>query len=478
MTTAEFAARLPIENADTETPKPKQPIGELGFTGINPFGYYAQEESWDYFHVPLEELERMVQQDGQAQSLYRILTMPIRASEKNLTAADGGQAEYDFIKRQLFEAPQNGGMSIPWNRVMAALSRAVLTGAEVLEKCYKTATIDGKDVIMLDKIAPRPRRTLRFRVDQRGYFDGVVQMVPYRGIIWLEKPKCLHFVINGEMNPVFGQSMLLPAYYHYQKKHKLYYIGHLGFAQAALGVKKIMVPVGTDQNDRRVFEQAVANMGMNTTISIPEGWGLELDYSAKVPEQMIPFVNHHDDQMAKAVLAQILNLGTSGNTGSYALSEAHLDLVFVVIESIMDDMSYLFNTEVIPELIDWNFGTSKYPVLDIMPSYTDRREAIKDIFRHIAAARQVNTSAEFWVELEKAMAQQLGLTDDINYDSETDRMVKEAKQRQKAQTGVTPPKRQQIPPGQGDPSQAPAKAAPAGGVGGRTNAAPKGGKAR
>src|SRR5262252_9118600 len=146
MTTAEFAARLPIENADTETPKPKQPIGELGFTGINPFGYYAQEESWDYFHVPLEELERMIQQDGQAQSLYRILTMPIRASEHTLTAADGGQAEYDFINRQLFDAPQNGGMTIPWSRVMASLARSVLTGAEVLEKVWVVKKVNGQDV--------------------------------------------------------------------------------------------------------------------------------------------------------------------------------------------------------------------------------------------------------------------------------------------------------------------------------------------
>jgi hypothetical protein len=461
MTTADFAARIPIEQADPMTPRPTRPMGELGFTGINPFGYYAQEESWDYFHVPLEELERMVQQDGQAQSLYRILTMPIRASETHLTAADGGQAEYDFICRQLFQSPQNGGMTIPWNRVMAALSRAVLTGAEVLEKCYKTATIDGKDRILLDRIAPRPRRTLRFRVDERGYFNGVVQMVPYRGIIWIEKPKCLHFVINGEMNPVFGQSMLLPAYYHYQKKHKLYYIGHLGFAVAALALKKLTIPVGADQNDRRTFEQAAANMGMNTTISIPEGYGLELDYGAKVPSEMIPFVNHHDDQMAKAVLAQILNLGTSGNTGSYALSEAHLDLVFIVIESIMDDMTYLFNTEVIPELIDWNFGTSKYPVLEIAPSYTDRRETIKDIFRHISAARQVNTSAEFWVELEKAMAQQLGFSDNINYDAQGDTMVKQARTRQNAQTGVTKKPPTSV-PGQGpqDPSTAPGRGAP------------------
>jgi hypothetical protein len=457
MVAADFAARIPIEEADTSPPKPSY-LGELGFTGVNPFGYYAQEESWDYYHVPIEELERMVQQDGQAQSLYRILTMPIRASEHQLTAADGGQAEYDFICRQLFDKPQNGGMSVPWPRVIASLSRAVLTGAEVMEKCFKVAKLDGEDVIMLDKIAPRPRRTLRFRVDQKGYFDGVIQMVPFKGQAWIPSENCLHFVVNGDHNPVFGQSMLLPAYYHYQKKHKLYYIGHLGFALAAVALKKLSIPAGSDPNDRRVFEQAAANMGVNTTISIPDGFGLEMDYGAQVPAAMIPFVNHHDDQMAKAVLAQILNLGTSGNTGSYALSETHLDLVFVVIESIMDDMSYLFNTEVIPELIDWNFGTSKYPTLQIAPSYTDRREAIKDIFRHVSGARQTNLTPEFMLELEKAMAQQLGFADEIDYAGQQDRMVREAKTRQNAQTGVNKRKPTTAPAnGPQDPSAAGAR---------------------
>src|SRR5215470_17561215 len=170
MTTADFAARLPIEDVDASPSKPTKPMGELGFTGLNPFGWYAQEENADYFSVSIQELERMVQQDGQAQSLYRILTMPIRASEHHLTAADGGEAEYDFINRQLFEAPQNGGMQIPWTRVISALSRSVLTGAEVLEKCWKVEQINGKDVIMLDKLAPRPRRTLQFRLDAKGYF--------------------------------------------------------------------------------------------------------------------------------------------------------------------------------------------------------------------------------------------------------------------------------------------------------------------
>jgi uncharacterized protein DUF935 len=451
-------ARLPLDKL--ETPSPKPIIGEIGWAGVNPFGIFAQEEAYDYFNVAIADLERMVQQDGQAQSLYRILTMPLRASETNLKPATNGQAEYDFIKRQLFGKPQEGGMTIPWKRVIASLARSVLTGAEVLEKVYKIGKINGQELILLDKLAPRPRRTLRFRMDPKGNFDGVIQMIPMQGQQTIEKDKCLHFVVNGEMNPVFGCSFLLPAYYHYKSKHKLYYVGHLGFALAAVALKKLHIPPEADPIDRHRFEQAAAQMGVNTTITIPEGYELELEYGSRVPAEMIPFVDHHDDQMAKAVLAQILNLGTSGNTGSYALSEAHLDLVFVVIESIMDDVSYEFNTSIIPNLVDWNFGTSNYPTLEVAPSYTDRREVVKDIFRHISGARQTNVTPDFLLELEKAMAEQLGFSDNIDYDTKQESMLKDAKKRQDAQTGVKKPA---VPPFQPQqPQQRPQQPQPAG----------------
>ena len=378
----------------------------------------------------------MIQQDGEAQSLYRILTMPIKASEVKITPVDGGQAEADFISAQLLNAQQRGGMKLSWKRVVSNFSRAVLTGAEIGEKVYRIQKYQGRELIMLDKIAPRPRRTIRFlQTWPQGEFNGVTQFVPGNpSPVTIPPNKCLHFVVNAEHNPIFGQSMLLPAYYHYQAKHKLYYVGHLAYALAAIPLKKLHVPPEADPNDKQKFENAAGNMGVNTTITVPEGYEIEFEKGNAPPDMTVP-INHHDDQMAKAVLAQILNLGTAGNNGSYALSETHLDLIFIVEEAMMDDLSALINTDLIPELIDWNFGSGKYPIVEVSPSYTDRREAIKEIFRHLAGARQANTSPDFMLALEKSMAEILGFKD-IDYATKQSDMQKDISERQQAQSGV------------------------------------------
>jgi hypothetical protein len=60
------------------------------------------------------------------------------------------------------------------------------------------------------------------------------------------------------------------------------------------------------------------------------------------------------------------------------------------------------------------------------------------------------------------MAQQLGFSDNINYDAQGDTMVKQARTRQNAQTGVSKRRPQQVPPAQGpqDPGMAPGRGAP------------------
>jgi hypothetical protein len=421
---------------------PRPTIQELGtavasLIGINPYGLFQEEELAGYTNVALEDLERMIQQDGQAQSLYRILSMPIRASEARVTAVDGGDAEAEFIRAQLFNPVQRGGMKLPWKKVVSNFARAVITGSEVGEKVFRIQKYQGKDLIMLDKIAVRPRRTLRFlQTWPQGEFRGVTQFVPGGpSPVFIPAGKCLKFTVNSEHNPIFGQSMLLPAYYHYQAKHKLYYVGHLAYALAAIPLKKLTVPPESDPNDKKTFEQAASQLGVNTTITIPEGYGLELDRGTNPPDMTIP-INHHDDQMAKAVLAQIINIGTSGNGSSSSLAEAHLDLIFIVEEAIMDDMSAMFNADLIPDLIDWNFGTGKYPILEVSPSYTDRRETIKEIFRHLAGARQANTTPDFMLTLEQAMSDILGFND-INYAEKKTSMQADISERQQAQSGVS-----------------------------------------
>jgi len=148
-------------------------------------------------------------------------------------------------------------------------------------------------------------------------------------------------------------------------------------------------------------------------------------------------IDHHDIEMAKAVLGQIINMGTTVSGGSYSLGQTQLEMLLLCLQSLRDDIAICMNSYVIPELIDWNFGTQRYPQIKLLPPSTDLKVLTKEVFQHISAARQVNTSAEFWLKLERKMAEMLGFEDEIDYDKKEAEMLAGINERQQAQSGVS-----------------------------------------
>src|SRR5580765_1403147 len=409
----------------------KPNLAEIGKAVVSPFSLFDIDELYDESAVTLTELDRMIQTDGQAQSLYRILTMPIRAGELRVKAVDGGTQEANFIQAQLVNPPELGGMTTPWSGVIQNIAKYVLDGAEVLEKVHEIR--NGHTV--LRKLAPRPRNSITIKMDAKGGFNGVIQTLPM-GDVTIPKEKCVLFVTGKEFNPLYGRSMMLPAYPHFEMKHKLYYISHLAYALNAIPIREGSIPPGVQDSERKAFQNALDNVGVNTSIIVPEGYGMEIHETRQVADSM-SLIDHHDIEMAKAVLGQIINMGTTVSGGSYSLGQTQLEMLLLCLQSLRDDIAICMNSYVIPELIDWNFGTQRYPQIKLLPPSTDLKVLTKEVFQHISAARQVNTSAEFWLKLERKMAEMLGFEDEIDYDKKEAEMLAGINERQQAQTGVS-----------------------------------------
>jgi len=420
-----------VKDLKPEETRTKPSTAEIGRSVVSPFSLFDLEEFFDETRVTITDLDRMIQTDGQAQSLYRLLTMPIRAGELRVDPTDGGVNEAAFIEAQLLNPPELGGMTTPWPAVLGAIAKYVLTGAEVLEKVYEVR--NGH--IVLRKLAPRPRQSITIRMDSKGGFDGVTQQLP-EGAVKIPRSKCVLFVCGKEHNPLYGRSMLLPAYGHFEAKHKLYYISHLAYALNAIPIREGAVPPNAPQAETDAFKAAIDNVGVNTSIIVPEGYGLEIHETRQVADSM-PLIDHHDMEMAKAVLGQIVNMGTTSTGGSFALGETQFEMLLLVLEAMRTDIAMTINSYVIPELIDWNFGSQRYPRIRLIAAQTNLEIMTKDIFQHMSGARQINTSQEFWLELERSMAKVLGFEQEIDYDSKMEQMLKDAKERQNAATGVS-----------------------------------------
>jgi hypothetical protein len=135
--------------------------------------------------------------------------------------------------------------------------------------------------------------------------------------------------------------------------------------------------------------------------------------------------------MSKSVLAQWFDDaqgGGSGDTGLVDFGKQSDATYLMMLESILEDLAAVITNQIFPRFIDWNFGSSLYPEFKWGALTAEQKAAIQDIFTQLAAAGpQANVSPDFMLELEKKMAESLGLV--VDYD-------KIAKQRQDQQDAM------------------------------------------
>jgi hypothetical protein len=105
----------------------------------------AEEELLELFRDDTEHVGPTVKQlmtmrrlDGQAQQLYRLLTLPIRSAleQSSFVPADGGEKEAEFIELVFQTAPANGGMSVPFEKFMAQMLQSLFDGFVAFEKVF------------------------------------------------------------------------------------------------------------------------------------------------------------------------------------------------------------------------------------------------------------------------------------------------------------------------------------------------------
>ncbi len=203
--------------------------------------------------VDLDLLLQMLDMDGQALSLYRVLSAPLIGTPIQVISKNKrSKREADFVRKNLFESPHNGGMQTPMHYVLSAVARAVLEGYSPHELVWKFDPREEK--VLLRKIAYRPARTCVATADFTGTFTGYKQKTSFLGRhidVRIPKEKALWFLVNPEFNHIYGKSMFNAAYYHFEKKHKLYYIAHIAAQLKATGAKIISPPEEINEEDDR-----------------------------------------------------------------------------------------------------------------------------------------------------------------------------------------------------------------------------------
>jgi hypothetical protein len=378
-----------------------------------------------------KQLITMRRMDGQAQALYRLLTLPIRSALTSSTfvPADGGEEEAEFIDLVFNTSPAQGGMSVTFHKFMSQMLQALFDGYVAFEKVFwkpEFGPLEGK--YTLKKLAHRPADTLTFVADKTGGFAGLRQRA-YNGKeardIFIEPEYCFYFASQEEQRKFYGVSFFQAAFYHYDMKVKLYYTAHLAAQRAAVGTRVGTHPANSSRAAKRAFAESLGNLSLAQYMMMPEGYKVEL-LKDSGSYDFLSLINHHNSQMSKSLLAGFFDEDQGKGASDSTLvnfAQPGDDMFILMLRTIMDDIANQINHYVIPQLIDYNFTGGKYPTFTWGKLTDEQRAAIGSMFEKFASAGQSSLATpEFVRALEENVSEQLGL--EIDYD-EVDKRIEE-----------------------------------------------------
>lgn len=417
-------ARDPL--APSPEPKLRRGIGEEMGVSLNlPFSSMVDASSWEVLNpepITVDRLVNMRRSDAQVRALMRLVTLPIRAALRtaHVVADEGGSEQAKFIEEMLSLPAAAGGMMIPFRQVINQAMLAVVDGFAPFELVWKMPTdgpLAGKYTI--HKMARRPPGTVTFITNDKGEYSGFRQRTHLHGqtVDAIIKPEnSFYFAAQEEENPYYGVSYFLPAYWHHDKKIKMYYLLHLAAQMAAVPGRVGIEPPNASKQQKDAFFKALKDYGLGGALRLPMGFEFT-EYNRKIElPQFVEIINHHNLMMSKSILAQeSMDAGERTNAPLVMNGTESADLFVQQVTTIMEDFENQINTMLIPNLIDWNFGSGKYPHWKFADLTGDQRTVMRQIFGALSVSPSVNVTPDFVFELEQQVAKELGM-DTLDYE--------------------------------------------------------------
>jgi phage gp29-like protein len=218
--------------------------------------------------------------------------------------------------------------------------------------------------------------------------------------------KLLMFVNEQEGENYEGISILRTAYKHWYYKEQYYRIDAMAQERQGLGLPFFKKPNGATPKDVAEMRKLMRNLRSNeeSYLEIPMGWEVGLvEMKAQAIKDAEPMISHHDRQITKNVLAQFLELGSSGGSGSRALSEDHSDLFLLSEEAVAKHIQEVVQKDLIKELVDYNFTVDCYPELHHGQIGIVDYQKLSASLQQLSGAKMITTNYELEKYLRKTM---------------------------------------------------------------------------
>lgn len=351
------------------------PTRELGY--VNPFQQNYFQSNYDADEVTaalmwpnnLRIYDQMNREDSQVSAILRAVTLPVRRAQYRIDPAGAKSRVTKLVAEDLglpivgqdpAKASGRRRGKFSWNEHLRLALLELRYGHMFFEQTYDVST--GK--ARLAGLWPRmPRTIYLIKVEADGSLTSIEQYAPLGArSLTVEIPanRLVAYVHEREGANWLGTSLLRPAYKHWLIKDRLMRVQAQAIDRNGMGI-----PVyegaenqkGADLDAGLDIAKSI-RAGDNSGTAIPNSATLKLmGVEGTVPSAMEP-INYHDQQIARAMLAHFLNLGTqtSSATGSYNLGSTFQDFFAMSLQTIADQICDVVTRDVIEDIVDLNWG--------------------------------------------------------------------------------------------------------------------------
>lgn len=339
----------------------------------------------------IDVFDRMRREDPQVKSVLRAVTLPIMRTEWVIDgagcrpevvahiAADLGLP----IKGEAFVAPQRTKGRFSWKEHLRLALLELAYGHSIFEQVYDQSS--GR--AHLAKLAWRPPRTIS-NIEVGA--DGGLIAVQQHGLgsepdVTIPVDRLVVYVNEREGANWLGESLLRSAYKMWLLKDRVLRIQALVAERNGLGIpvyEAAELPENMEGAERDAWLQSEKEAGLALTKSMRAGEtaGASIPHSAKLslagvtgklPDTEGP-IRYYDEQIARAVLAHFLNLGTE--TGSWALGSTFANFFTDSLNAVAQHIAEVTQQHVIEDLVDLNWGPTE-PAPRLVPSPIGEQQA-------------------------------------------------------------------------------------------------------
>ena len=380
----------------------------------------------------VRDIDRMIRNDSQARQLATALKLPVRGAQFEIIATEGDTGERDFVEHTLLSSYKQGGMTTPFKQIIAQMANAIIFRFQPFEKVWKVQEQGKyKGKVVLHKLGWRPPATCKLRTDENGSFNGFKQDA-YKGNKYIQQsfdPKrALVYIHGSDENPILGMTPFDTVYKNYLSKLKVSFF-YFAFLENVAFPRTIAKVAGDDPKELAHLLDKTRLLAHNGIMGLYEHEEIESYESQRNTRDYQSALEYLNWEMARACLGQFLDLGTSGERGSYALSKDKSSFFFNQLEAVLFDMAEVLNNYVIADLVQYNFGVdAAYPKLRFRPLNDEAADAVLETYKSIIMANTPNVTPDFMLQLMKRVEDILGLEIDpmAEYDDETFRQIAKA----------------------------------------------------